>query len=432
MTPTCNSLQTRNIRLPALVNECIMRKKSIIAIAVLVVLATVGMLISQFAFAKDATVYRFTTIGRGNIVSKVSATGTLNAVTTISVGTQVSGQISKLYVDFNDHVKKGQLLAEIDPTLAQQAVADAQANLAKADAQAQQADRDNARNQQLFKDGLIAKADYETTQSNVSVNYADVKSAQIALDKAKQNLAYTNIYSPIDGVIVERDVQAGQTVAASLSAPQLFVIANDLSQMQILAQVSESDIAQIKQGQAVNFTVQALPNKTFKGTVQQVRLQSTTSDNVVNYTVVIAVDNSQGQLLPGMTARVDFITNAAQNVLTVSNAALRFRPATTPTATSNTTATTPQQRGQSRNAGNRSGGSLYYLDASGKVQRANVQTGITDGITTQVSGSDIKEGMKVIAGSLSSTTTQTTAQKSSSSSPFSGGQQQGGGRRGGF
>ncbi|HUJ13029.1 MAG TPA: efflux RND transporter periplasmic adaptor subunit [Thermoanaerobaculia bacterium] len=409
-----------------------MRKKSIIAIAVLVVLATVGMLISQFAFAKDATVYRFTTIGRGNIVSKVSATGTLNAVTTISVGTQVSGQISKLYVDFNDHVKKGQLLAEIDPTLAQQAVADAQANLAKADAQAQQADRDNARNQQLFKDGLIAKADYETTQSNVSVNYADVKSAQIALDKAKQNLAYTNIYSPIDGVIVERDVQAGQTVAASLSAPQLFVIANDLSQMQILAQVSESDIAQIKQGQAVNFTVQALPNKTFKGTVQQVRLQSTTSDNVVNYTVVIAVDNSQGQLLPGMTARVDFITNAAQNVLTVSNAALRFRPATTPTATSNTTATTPQQRGQSRNAGNRSGGSLYYLDASGKVQRANVQTGITDGITTQVSGSDIKEGMKVIAGSLSSTTTQTTAQKSSSSSPFSGGQQQGGGRRGGF
>ena len=409
-----------------------MRKKSIIAIAVLVVLATVGMLISQFAFAKDATVYRFTTIGRGNILSKVSATGTLNAVTTISVGTQVSGQISKLYVDFNDHVKKGQLLAEIDPTLAQQAVADAQANLAKADAQAQQADRDNARNQQLFKDGLIAKADYETTQSNVSVNYADVKSAQIALDKAKQNLAYTNIYSPIDGVIVERDVQAGQTVAASLSAPQLFVIANDLSQMQILAQVSESDIAQIKQGQAVNFTVQALPNKTFKGTVQQVRLQSTTSDNVVNYTVVIAVDNSQGQLLPGMTARVDFITNAAQNVLTVSNAALRFRPATTPTATSNTTATTPQQRGQSRNAGNRSGGSLYYLDASGKVQRANVQTGITDGITTQVSGSDIKEGMKVIAGSLSSTTTQTTAQKSSSSSPFSGGQQQGGGRRGGF
>ena len=412
MTPACNSKKTRNILPPCGVFKSIMRKKSIIAIAAVVLIAAVAILVNRVAFAKEATTYRFTAIGRGNIVSKVSATGTLNAVTTVAIGTQVSGQVSNLYVDFNDHVKKGQLLAEIDPTLARQAVADAQANLAKADAQAQQAQRDNARNRQLFNDGLVAKSAYEQTQSSASVSYADVKSAQVALDRAKQNLAYTNIYSPIDGVIVERNVQQGQTVAASLSAPQLFLIANDLSQMQILAQVGESDIAQIKQGQDVNFTVQALPNKTFHGAVKQVRLQSTTSDNVVNYTVVVAVDNSQGKLLPGMTARVDFVTNAAENVLTVSNAALRFRPATV---------TGRQGRG----------GTLYYLDAKGQLQATKVKTGITDGIVTEVQGTDVKEGMKVIAGSLTSgTTAQTSTQ---AASPFSAGQQQrGGGARGGF
>ena len=407
-------MKTRNIAHPSLVTNSIMRKKSIIAIAALVLLAAVAVLVDRVAFAKEATVYRFATIERGNITSKVSTTGTLSAVTTVQVGTQVSGQVAELHADFNDHVKKGQLLARIDPTLAQQAVADAEANLQKADAQAQQSQRDNARNQQLFNDGLVAKSAYEQTQSTFAVSRADVKSAQVALDRAKQNLAYTNIYSPIDGTIVERDVQQGQTVAASLSAPQLFVIANDLSHMQILAQVGESDIAQIKQGQDVNFSVQALPNRKFHGTVQQVRLQSTTSDNVVNYTVVIAVDNPKGQLLPGMTARVDFITNEASNVLTVSNAALRFRPATVTT--------------KSR------GGSLYYLDANGNLQSAKVRTGITDGIVTQVQGNDIKEGMKVIAGSLQAGSSSTTTAQQTTTSPFGSGsqQQRGGGRPGGF
>jgi HlyD family secretion protein len=403
---------------------------------VLVLLAAIGILVDRVAFAKEATLYRFTTIGRGNIVSKVSATGTLNAVTTVAVGTQVSGQVSRLYVDFNSQVKKGQLLAQIDPTLAQQAVADAEANLQKADAQAQQAVRDNARNKQLFNDGLVAKSAFEQTQSSASVSYADVKSAQVALDRAKQNLAYTNIYAPIDGVIVERDVQQGQTVAASLSAPQLFVIANDLTHMQILAQVGESDIAQIKQGQDVNFSVQALPNRPFKGTVQQVRLQSTTSDNVVNYTVVITVENPKGQLLPGMTARVDFLTNAAENVLTVSNAALRFHPATQSASTTTATATAaPQgQRTRTTGGGNRNSGTLYYLDAKSQVQSAKVKTGITDGITTQVDGTNITEGMQVIAGSLQAAAAQATTTQQASS-PFGGAsssQQRGGNARGGF
>src|SRR5437660_6401088 len=261
------------------------QKKSIITIAIIPVLASAGMLMHTVAFAKEQTAYRLAPASRGDISATVSATGTLNAVTTISVGTQVSGQVSQLLVDFNDHVKKGQLLARIDPTLAQQAVSDAEANLEKTQAQAVQASRDYARNRELMTDGLVARSAEEQTQSSADVAQATVKSARIALDRAKQNLAYTNIYAPIDGVVVEKNVQQGQTVAASLSAPQLFLIANDLSQMEILAQVGESDIAQIKQGQTAEFMVQALPGRTFDGTVKQVRLQSTTQDNVVNYTV---------------------------------------------------------------------------------------------------------------------------------------------------
>ncbi|HEY2322872.1 MAG TPA: efflux RND transporter periplasmic adaptor subunit, partial [Thermoanaerobaculia bacterium] len=384
-----------------------------------------GMLVHKVAFAKEQTAYRFAPATKGDISATVSATGTLNAVTTISVGTQVSGQVSELLVDFNDHVKKGQLLARIDPTLAQQAVSDAQANLEKTQAEAVQASRDYARNRELMNDGLVARSAEEQTQSSAQVAQATVKSARIALDRAKQNLAYTNIYAPIDGVVVEKNVQQGQTVAASLSAPQLFLIANDLSQMQILAQVGESDIAQIRQGQTAQFTVQALPGQTFKGTVQQVRLQSTTTDNVVNYTVVVAADNSRGKLLPGMTARVDFLTKSAENVIRVPNAALRFKPATTTTATKATSAS-----GQKHE---RRGGTVYVLDAKGQPQAVKVQTGISDGTMTAVTGTGITDGTKVIVGTVSSSTQQ---QADSKATPFQSGQQQQqggrGGARGGF
>src|SRR5436190_2566486 len=356
------------------------KQRSLIAVIVVALLSVAGVLVYRVANAKETPVYRFATIQRGNIQSTVSATGTLNAVTTVSVGTQVSGQVSQLLVDFNDHVKKGELLARIDPTLALQAVSDAQANVEKSQAQAVQASRDYSRNRELLDAGLVARSAYEQTQSTSEVALAGVKSARIALDRAKQNLAYTSILAPIDGVVVERNVQQGQTVAASLSAPQLFLIANDLSQMEILAQVGESDIAQIKEGQPVEFTVQALQGQTFKGAVKQVRLQSATQDNVVNYTVVVAVDNPRGQLLPGMTARVNFLTKSAENVLKVPNAALRFKPADSES--------TPQQTKTRRS------GTLYILDAKGNPQPIKVQTGITDGTTTEVRGDGVKEGMK--------------------------------------
>ena len=408
-----------------------MNKRSVIVVALVALTAVVGMLVYRAAYAKQAPQYRFVQIERGDMQSTVSATGTLGAVTTVSVGTQVSGQVANLLVDYNNHVKKGQLLARIDPTLAQQAVTDAEANLARVRAQALQASRDEARNKQLANDGLIAKSALEQTQSAYVVADADVRSAQVAVDRAKQNLAYTNIYAPIDGVVVDRNVNKGQTVAASLSAPQLFLIANDLSQMQILAQVGESDIAQISEGQPVQFTVQALPSQTFKGTVQQVRLQSTTQDNVVNYTVVVSVSNPENKLLPGMTARVNFLTKSANDVLKVSNAALRFRPATT-ASTTTTTAAPAQKFGASRQR-SQQGGTLYTLDAKGQLQAIRVRTGVTDGSMTEVQGKNLTEGAKVVAGMSQLTTQSAQTQTSASSTPFQNGSQQNSrGPRGGF
>ncbi|HRB12082.1 MAG TPA: efflux RND transporter periplasmic adaptor subunit, partial [Vicinamibacteria bacterium] len=317
-------------------------------------------------------------------------------------------------------VKKGQLLARIDPTIAQQAVADAQANLERLRAQTNQAARDQDRNRELAAAGLIPASQAEQGEAALKVAQASEKSAQIALSRAQQGLSYTNIHAPIDGVVVERNVNLGQTVAASLSAPQLFLIANDLTQMRILAQVGESDIDKIQQGQKVRFTVQAIPDRTFEGTVQQVRLQSTMVDNVVNYTVVITLENPKRELLPGMTARVDFLVKASTGVLKVSNAALRYKPSEELLAqfgASPTPAASPRDPGrpssgvdaaapgafrrEARNGASNArppSGTLYLLDASGRLESVRVQTGLTDGSFTEIQGRDVSEGMKVIAG----------------------------------
>jgi HlyD family secretion protein len=444
-----------------------MRKKSFIAAGLVVVLAVVAVLIHRAAFAKDTATYRFTTVERGNVESTVSATGTLNAVRTVSVGTQVSGQIAELLVDYNDTVTKGQLLARIDPTLQQQAVTDAQASVERAEAQMLQAQRDNNRNRELLSSGLVARSVYETTDSSLAVARANVKSARVSLDRARQNLEYTKIYAPIDGVVVERNVDDGQTVAASLSAPQLFLIANDLRNMQILVSVGEGDIAQIKEGQKVKFTVQALSGQTFDGSVAQVRLQSATAENVVNYTVVVSVANPEKKLLPGMTARVEFLTSSATNVLKVANSALRFKPAddavvktststaggtaggtSTGTTTGTSTASwtgrqagaTGSQGGSGRTGRTRTGtgqrtrtggmGTLYIADAKGQLQMIRVRTGLTDGSTTEIRGRDLKEGMQVVAGTTQPQTANATT--TSNASPFQNNQpQQRGGRPGG-
>jgi HlyD family secretion protein len=247
-------------------------------------------------------------------------------VPTVSVGTQVSGKVVEILVDFNDRVKKGQLIARIDPTLTEQAVRDAQAGLERNQAELEQSDQEFRRNEQLFQRKVLTEIEFNNAKYALAVARANVKSAQVALDRARQNLSYTQIYAPIDGIVVERTVELGQTVVASMSTPQLFLIANDLSQMQILASVDESDIGSIKEDQSVRFSVQAYPNQHFEGGVKQVRLQSKTTENVVNYTVVVRVANTSGRLLPGMTATLEFLTGQASDALLVPNAALRFRP----------------------------------------------------------------------------------------------------------
>ena len=429
-----------------------LNKKVIVTIGLVALITVTGLLIRHFISAQQAPAFRFTTVERGDIQAFVSATGTLNAVTTVSVGTQVSGQVSALLADFNDHVKKGQLLARIDPTIAQQGVADAQANLEKAQAQENQASGDQDRNRTLSSDGLIAKNLLEQGGSALKVAQADVKSASVALQRAKQNLSFTSIYAPIDGVVIERNVNNGQTVAASLSAPQLFLIANDLSHLRILVQVGEGDIDQIKEAQPVKFTVQALPGRTFTGTVQQVRLQSTTADNVVNYTVVVTLENPDGKLLPGMTARVDFLVKSATHVLKISNAALRYKPsaevlaqfgsATTPKNATTTTGSSPatgvaggggmRVRKDQGGGGDNGFGTLYYLDTQGKLQVARVHTGISDGTSTEVQDQNVTQGMKVIDGLVSMTPSTSQKTTTTPSNPLGGSQQNSGGRGRGF
>ena len=419
------------------------RSRILIMAAAVVVLAALAWYFFR-SDASGATSYRLGSVTRGEVQQTVKSTGALSAVKTVQVGTQVSGKVVALFVDFNDRVTQGQLLARIDPTLQQQAVTDAQAQLARAQAQLAQARAEYNRNLPLSQDKFISASEFGTVQVNLSVAQAQVKSAQVTLERAKQNLSYTNIYAPINGVVVERNVDAGQTVAASFSAPQIFLIAQDLSQMKIIAAVDESDISSIKQGQAVNFTVQSYPGRTFTGAVQQVRLQSTTTDNVVSYAVVVAVQNPEGQLLPGMTATVEFVTGSARNVLTVPNAALRFRPTAEELAASGLPENAGQDTTRRRDAGGSTGaarraqaggerrqggfgggfegeggeggragqgqrprarsggfGTIWTENAAGKLEPIRVRTGLSDGQRTQVSSQNpsLKEGVNVIVGS---------------------------------
>jgi HlyD family secretion protein len=412
----------------------------------LVTLSLVGIAATaSIGYVRDrdravATAYRMVPIQRGDIQSVVTAVGTVSAVSTVQVGTQVSGQIAALHADFNDHVRKGQLVATLDPTLLQQAVQQAESDVEKADADVKQAQFTLEQAKSLYDAQGITETEYRTDQYNLAVAQAGQKSARSNLDRAQQNLKYTSIYSPIDGVVIERDVDVGQTVAASLSAPQLFLIAEDLGHMQILVSVDESDIGQIQEGQAVHFTVQAYPNRTFTGTVKQVRMQSKIDQNVVEYTVVVSVANPDGKLLPGMTATVTFEVAKASDVLTVANAALRFqgtdamraaaRRANSATRTGTDSTARPRlaATGAARSQRPANVAQLWYLDDQGIPAILRVRTGLTDGQSTEISGPALREGMQVIAGVMSADAAKTTA-----SSPFQGSQAQPGrGRPGGF
>lgn len=270
--------------------------------------------------------FRFDKAAMGDLTVFVTATGTINPVTSVDVGTQVSGIVAKLYADFNSVVKKGQVIAQIDSTFLVQAVKDAEANFDRARAQFEDSKRNLTRVKTLLDRGLESQLNHDAALTAFESNSASLKSAQASIDRAKINLAYATIYAPISGVVVNRAVNIGQTVAASFSSPTLYTIANDLSQMQVLTTVDESDIGRISIGQEATFTVDSYPEENFRGKVAQIRLAPVTVQNVVNYTVVIAVNNDQLKLMPGMTANVKILIASAQNVLKISNMALRFQP----------------------------------------------------------------------------------------------------------
>lgn len=294
--------------------------------SLLVIIILVGTGIWWFLSAKSEKIeYVTVNISRGDLRQVVTATGEINPVNTVSVGSQVSGTIEDIFVDYNSHVTKGQLLLKIEPSVLEAAVAEALATLESAKSQLTLAKNDYERNKTLYDSGYIARAEMEQSQTNYEQAVQSVKRAQSQYDRAETNLSYATITSPVEGTVISRKVDKGQTVAASFQTPDLFEIAEDLSKMQIETAVSEADIGVIKEGQNVTFTVDAYPTKTFNGKVRQVRLSPTTTSNVVVYTVVIDVDNSDLELMPGMTAFVTILISEAHDIWKSQNAAFLVR-----------------------------------------------------------------------------------------------------------
>lgn len=291
-----------------------------------IILAGIGIWFWKFRQKEQPIVLETEQPHYGSIATSITATGTVQPVDTVSVGTQVSGTISKVYVDFNDPVKKGQLIAEIDKTILQAQVNQIQANLEQAKSNVAYQQSNYNRQKQLLDVGAISRAEYETALNQYNTANANVASIQAQLKQAQRNLYYANIYSPINGTVLSRNVNVGQTVAASLNTPTLFVIAKDLSKMQVQAAVDEADIGNVKQGQQVSFTVDAFPDNTFEGTVKEVRLRPTVSSNVVTYSTIIDAPNEDLKLKPGMTANITVLTQEIENTMLISAKAIRFRP----------------------------------------------------------------------------------------------------------
>lgn len=376
--------------------------KKILSVVGIIAVICIAALV-YFKSKDNGEKFRTERVTRGNIQSTVTATGAVNAVVTVLVGTQVSGTIKHLYADFNSPVRKGQLIAQIDPATFEAQVAQsranllsAQANLEKAQATLVDAKRTMDRNRELFGRNLIARSDldtaetnYETDKAQVSAAKAQVSQAAAALRTAEINLRYTRIISPVNGIVVSRNVDVGQTVAASFQTPTLFTIAQDLTKMQIDSNIAEADIGKISVGQPVEFTVDAYPDITFKGRVSEVRNAPITVQNVVTYDVVVKVDNSDLKLKPGMTANISVITASRENVLKIPNAALRFR-----LSEGRKESATPEQGRQER------GRRVWALE-SGKPKRLKVTTGISDGTFTELVSGGLNEGQELIVESLS-------------------------------
>ena len=438
-----------------------MKRKTIVILACVIVAAAVcGVLVKRAVSAKNGGTFQYGEVKRGDIVNTVSSTGTVNAVNSVNVGAQVSGIIDHLYVDFNSRVKAGQVLAVLDTTIVASQVFDARAGMLRSKAQLNQAQAEYDRNKPLYENGYLSATEFITIKTNYDAAVASNQSAEAALKRALRNLEYTTITSPIDGTVIQRSVDAGQTIQASFQAPTLFIIATDLKSMQIEVNVDESDIGVIKEGQRVEFTVQAYPDDKFTGKVRQVRLQSSIVQNVVNYTVVVDASNESGKLLPGMTATVDFVINEKKDVLLVPNSAIQFKPdqvtldkimksfrreraaqhpegASAPRGGQGQSGGTAEP-GASGAAGGRGASSdaatpsrVFYMGKDGEPAIAFFMPGATDGRNTEVKESRILvEGMQLITEiTKAGKTAKTAVTPFGMPTPPGGGR---GGHRGGF
>ena len=369
--------------------------------------------------------YRTETVDRGAVSETVTATGTISAVTTVQVGSQVSGIVSRLYADFNSPVKKGQLLAELDPTPFEAQVAQRRADVTGAEVQMNNAEIAFKRSQRLQDQKLISDAEYDAARAAFDSAKAQVDQARAGLSQATTNLSYTKIYSPIDGVVVARQYDIGQTVAASFQAPTLFTIAEDLTKMQVFADVDQSDISRVKNGQTARFTVDAYADEPFSGKISQIRLNATVNQNVITYPVVIDVPNPDQKLKPKMTADVTIEVARVEDVLRVPNGALRFRPIETSQSgrSSAPAAANATQGQQGRGAGGglaRAGAALgagakparrqqtvYVVLAGDQLKAVPVKTGISDGRFTAILEGEISPGDKVAVGNQTINVQQT-------------------------
>jgi HlyD family secretion protein len=364
--------------------------------------------------------YRTAAVDRGDVTQTVAATGTLSAVTTVKVGSVVSGNVAALHADFNKQVKKGDLLAELDPVPFQEKVAQSRASLEKAKVDERNAGISLRRQKALWAQQLAAEADLDQAQANFDSAAAAVNQAKASLAQAENDLRNSRIVAPIDGVVVDRQYDVGQPVAASFQAPTLFTIAQDLTKMQVAADVSESDIGMCKVGQPVRFTVDAYPDQAFRGKIAQIRLNATVNQNVVTYPVIIEVDNPDLALRPSMTANVSIDVATEENVLRVPNAALRFRPerSESPASAEASPAQPPTGRpsaggpvaGAARQfdrtsgagPGRKPGQTVYTLPSGvlepGEPRPVEIRTGITDGRFTQVTAGELKAGELVVVG----------------------------------
>jgi HlyD family secretion protein len=430
--------------------------KKFVWIAVVVGIAA-GVFFLLGSRKKSEPKYRTAKVDRGDVTQTVTATGTVSAVTSVAVGSQVSGIIQRLYADFNSKVKKGDQLAELDPTPFQEKVNASRAGLDKSNVEMRNTRIALERQKALKKEGLAPQADYDQAQANYDSARADVQQAAAAVKQAETDLKYTKIVAPIDGVVVARQYDVGQTVAASFQAPTLFTIAQDLTKMQVSADVSESDIGTVKVGQPVRFNVDAYPDRDFRGRVSQIRLNATVNQNVVTYPVIVEVSNTDQALRPSMTANVSIEVARVRDALRIPNAALRWRPEAKATASPEEraagmgsgegTAAMARQvggaaggggagagtagsggSGRRRGGGQRPGQTVYKLP-TGKEEPVpiEIKTGISDGRVTVVVAGSIAPGEEVVTGAAT-----VKAGTAGSAVPVGGARGAGGGGRRGF